>query len=69
MSNEVSVAEYMDILNGVNHGTPYSKNYCIISRKEGVGLPPNINEEYEEKCPMKKKRKVDPSILRQMRYK
>ena len=79
--NEISVDEYMDVLNGVSRGRQYSKNYCIISRKEeekptqkqillkeGVGLPPNINENYEETRPMKKKRKVDPSILRQMRY-
>ena len=78
--NEVSVEEYMDILNGVKHGIQYSKNYYIIQRKEekkttqkqillkeGVGLPPNINENYEENRPIKKKRKVDPSILRQMR--
>ena len=80
--NEVTVAEYMDVLNGGRYGAQYSKNYYIISRKEkekqtqkqillkeGVGLPPNINENYEENRPMKKKRKVDPSILRQMQYK
>ena len=78
--NEISVAEYMDVLNGVKYGVQYSKNYCIIPRKEekkptqkqillkeGVGLPPNINENYEENRPIRKKRKVDPSILRQMR--
>ena len=77
--SEVTVEEYMEALNGGNYGTQYSKNYYIISRKkkekqtqkqillkEGVGLPPNINENYEENRPMKKKRKVDPSILRQM---
>ena len=68
--NEISVAEYMDVLNGVSRGRQYSKNYCIISRKEeekptqkqillkeGVGLPPNINENYEENRPIKKKKK------------
>ena len=77
--SEVTVEEYMEALNGGSYGTQYSKNYYIISRKkkekqtqkqillkEGVGLPPNINENYEENRPMKKKRKVDPSILRQM---
>ena len=78
--NEISVDEYMDVLNGKKHGVQYSKNYCIIPRKEekkptqkqillkeGVGLPPNINENYEENQPIRKKRKVDPSILRHMR--
>ena len=77
--NDITVGEYMDMLNGGGYGTQYSKNYYIVSRKkeekqtqkqillkEGVGLPPNINENYEETRPMKKKRKVDPSILRQM---
>ena len=76
--SEVTVEEYMEALNG-GGGAQYSKNYYIIPRKkkekqtqkqillkEGVGLPPNINENYEENRPMKKKRKVDPSILRQM---
>ena len=67
--NEISVEDYMDVLTGVRQGTQYSKNYYIISRKEeekptqkqillkeGVGLPPNINENYEEP-PMKKKKK------------
>ena len=81
--NEVTVEEYMGVLNGDGYGGQYSKNYYIISRKdknkqtqkqillkEGVGLPPNLNENYEEnRTPMRKKRKVDPSILRQMLYK
>ena len=80
--NEVTVEEYMGVLNGDGYGGQYSKNYYIISRKdknkqtqkqillkEGVGLPPNLNENYEEnRTPMRKKRKVDPSILRQMQY-
>ena len=78
--SEVTVEEYMEALNG-GGGTQYSKNYYIIPRKkkekqtqkqillkEGVGLPPNINENYEEKPTLRKKRKVDPSILRQMQY-
>ena len=81
--NDVTVEEYMGMLNGDGYGPQYSKNYYTISRinkkkqtqkqillKEGVGLPPNINDNYEEnRPPMKKKRKVDPSILRQMLYK
>ena len=77
--NEISVEEYIDVLNGGKRGTQFSKNYYIISReeekkpsqkqillKEGVGLPPNINDDYEEKQPVKKKRKVDPAILRRL---
>ena len=32
--NEISVEEYIDVLNGGKRGTQFSKNYYIISREE-----------------------------------
>ena len=77
--SELSVDEYISILNGGNRGNQFSSNYYVVSReekkkttqkqillKEGVGLPTNLNDEYDEKQPRKKKRKVDPEILRRL---
>ena len=69
--SELSVDEYISILNGGNRGNQSSSNYYVVSReekknptqkqillKEGVGLPTNLNDEYEEKQARKKKEKL-----------
>ena len=82
--------DYYQILNGERTGRHYSGNYFIVERaknekptkkevmiKEGVGLPPNLNEEYdddERKIPPKKRKRknnkieVDSSFLRKIGY-
>ena len=70
---ELTSEDYIEILNGRQHGPHFSNNYYVISRKEkekqtqkqillkeGVGLPLKMNDEYEEKKPaVRKKRKRD----------
>ena len=59
---ELTSEDYIEILNGRRRGPHFSNNYYVISRKEkekqtqkqillkeGVGLPLNMNDEYEEK--------------------
>ena len=67
--SELSVDEYISILNGGNRGNKFSSNYYVVSREEGkkrtqkqillkgVGLLTNLNDEYEEKQPRKKRKK------------
>ena len=72
--SELSVEDYIAILNGKKRGSNFSSNYYVIAREEkkkstqkdilleeGVGLPKNMNEEYEEKLP--KRKKVDNDVL------
>ena len=59
---ELTSDDYIEILSGGRRGTQFSKNYYIVTRKEkekktqkqillneGVGLPLNMNDEYEGK--------------------
>ena len=87
MSKFLTEKDYFEILNGERHGRHYSGNYYIVDRKknekptkkevmlkEGVGLPPTLNENYddeERKIPMKRKRKndkIDSEFLRRLGY-
>ena len=87
--NELTEKDYLEILNGERRGRHYSGNYYIISRKneekptkkqvmlkEGVGLPPTLNDNYEEeerKIQPKRKRKknenkIDSEFLHRLGY-
>ena len=73
--NELTPEDYVEILNGGWRGAHFSQNYYIVSRKEeknpiqillkeGMGLPLNINDEYEEvKNPKKKKEKETKQLM------
>ena len=69
--SELSVKDYIAILNGKKRGSHFSSNYYVIAREEkkkstqkdilleeGVGLPNNMNEEYEQKLPKRKRKKL-----------
>ena len=88
--NELTEKDYFEILNGERCGRHYSGNYYIVGRKteekptkkqvmlkEGVGLPPTLNDNYddnEKKIGPKRKRKkendnrVDSELLRRLGY-
>ena len=69
--NELTEKDYLEILNGEHRGCHYSGNYYIVTRKneekptkkqvmlKGVGLPPTLNDNYEEE-----ERKIQPKRKR-----
>ena len=72
--NELTEKDYFQILNGERCGQHYSGNYYVVARKpeekltkkqvmlkEGVGLPPTMNDDYDDeikKNTSKKKKKT-----------
>ena len=67
--NELTEKDYFQILNGERCGQHYSGNYYVVARKpeekptkkqvmlkEGVGLPPTMNDDYDDEI----KKKLPP---------
>ena len=87
--NELTENDYFQILNGERFGQHYSGKYYIVSHKteekptkkqimlkDGVGLPPTLNDEYDDEikkiAPRRKKKEyekgIDLEFLRRLGY-
>ena len=88
--NELTENDYYQILNGERYDQHYSEKYYLVSRKteekptkkqfmlkDGIGLPPTLNDEYDDEikkiAPRRKRKKenekgIDSEFLRRLGY-